>query len=134
MKPQNDPARLADEYPMISFAVEGYSTPSLVTCKSMRHIINDHFRHHPVNPNELTHFVICAQNTLQAEIYDGTTSAWNWGMQRKNTWTDTLSVVIMARIDNRMATAWADSEQTPEPADGKSRDFTRCAYALGLLY
>lgn len=134
MKPENDPQRLADSYPMISFAVEGYSTPSWVTCKTMRHIVNDHFRHHPVNPNELTHFVICAQNTLQAEVYDKPTDAWNWGMHRWNDFTDTYSVVIMGRIDNYMATAWGESEQTPEPEDGKSRDFLQCAYGLGLLY
>ena len=134
MKPKDDPARLGDEYPIISFAVEGYSTPSLVTCKSMRHIVNDHFKYHPVNPNELTHFAICAQNTLQAEVYDRPTDAWNWGMQRKNEYTDTLSAVIMARIDNKMATAWADSEKTPEPTDGKSRDFLLCAFRLGFLY
>lgn len=124
-------APFTDNFSVDTYAVKDSNFPAELDCISIRHIVQDHFAYEPLHPQELQHFTICAQNTLQAEIYTGDTDFPNWGMQRGNTLGEANSVVLMDQYQN-VVTAW--SKRWGSPDSEKSRDFTRCAVGLGLLY
>lgn len=120
-----------DDYLIDRYSVEGSTIPAELHCGSMRHIYQDHFKHHPLNPEELAHFTICAQNTLQAEVYTRARPG-NWGMQRSNYLGEADSVVLMALENQNVVSAW--SKKWGSPDNEKSREFKLCAVGLGLLY
>ena len=121
-----------DNFLVDTYSVKDSTIPAKLDCLSTRHIVEDHFKFHPLNPEELVHFAICVQNTLQAEVYNKPTDPLNWGMQRGNTLGKANSAVIMERATQRIVTAW--SKRWGSADNEKSRDFTLCAVGLRLLY